>query len=131
MILNKEVAEIFEQELFHQFATASCDGIPNICTIGAKYIREDGKIVVVDNYFNKTLSNLKENTEVSILIRRAKESYQIKGTAVYLSEGKEYEEAYKWIKAINEKYPARGAVIITVHSVYNSASGAGAGDKIQ
>ncbi|MDD4575211.1 MAG: pyridoxamine 5'-phosphate oxidase family protein [Bacteroidales bacterium] len=102
-----------------------------ICTIAAKYIREDGKIVVVDNYFNKTLSNLKENTEVSILIHRAKESYQIKGTAVYLSEGKEYEEAYKWIKAINEKYPARGAVIITVHSVYNSASGAGAGDKIQ
>lgn len=131
MILKKEIAEIFEQEQLHQFATASRDGIPNICTIGAKYIREDGKIVVIDNYFNKTLSNLKENAEVSILIRRVKESYQIKGTAVYVSEGKEYEEAYKWMKAINEKYPARGAVIITVHSVYNSASGVGSGDKIQ
>lgn len=64
MILKKEIAEIFEQEQLHQFATASCDGIPNICTIGAKYIREDGKIVIIDNYFNKTLSNLKENAEV-------------------------------------------------------------------
>ncbi|MDD2411280.1 MAG: pyridoxamine 5'-phosphate oxidase family protein [Bacteroidales bacterium] len=131
MILKKEIAEIFEQEQLHQFATASCDGIPNICTIGAKYIREDGKIVVIDNYFNKTLSNLKENPEVAILVRREKESYQIKGTAVYVSEGKEFEEAYKWMKAVNEKYPAKGAVIITVHSVYNSIAGPTAGDKIQ
>lgn len=131
MIFKKEIAEIFEHEMFHQFATSSKDGIPNICTIGTKYIREDGKIVVVDNYFNKTRSNLKENTEVSILIRRERESYQIKGTATYITAGKEYEEAYQWMKAKSEKYPAKGVVIITVHSIYNSITGSTAGNKIQ
>ncbi|MDD4149986.1 MAG: pyridoxamine 5'-phosphate oxidase family protein [Bacteroidales bacterium] len=131
MLLKNEVVEIFNGEMCHQFATASIDGIPNICNVGAKFIREDGKIVVVDNYMNKTLSNLKENPEVSILIRQGRESYQIKGTAIYLTEGKEYEEAYKWMKAIGDKYPARGAIIITVHSVYNSITGPTAGDKVQ
>lgn len=131
MLLKKEVAEIFKSEKSHQFATSSVDGIPNICNIGAKYIREDGKIVVVDNFMNKTLSNLKENSEVSILIRHERESYQIKGTAIYLTQGEEYEEAYKWMKAIGDKYPARGAIIITVNSVFNSITGPTAGERVQ
>lgn len=131
MILKKEIADIFEKELFHQFATSSKDGIPNICTIGAKYLRDDGKIIVVDNFMNKTLANLLENPEVSILIRREKEYYQIKGTAIYHTSGKEYEEAYKWMKAVAERYPAKGAVVVTVHSVYNSITGPTAGDRVQ
>lgn len=131
MLFKKEVAEIFEKELFHQFATSSKDGIPNICTIGAKYLRDDGKIIVVDNYMNKTLANLLENPEVAILIRREKEYYQIKGTAVYHTSGAEYDEAYKWMKSIAERYPAKGVIVISVDSVYNSNSGSGAGDRVQ
>ncbi|MDD2386403.1 MAG: pyridoxamine 5'-phosphate oxidase family protein [Bacteroidales bacterium] len=131
MLLKKEVLEIFKNEKCHQFATVSIDGTPNICNVGAKYMRDDGKIVVIDNFMNKTLANIKENPEVAILIRREKESYQIKGTANYLTAGKEYDEAYKWMKSIGEKYPARGAIIITVHSVYNSITGPTAGDRVQ
>lgn len=131
MLLKKEVSEIFENELFHQFATVSKDGVPNICNVGAKYIREDGKIIVIDNYMRKTLSNVLENPEVSILVRRGKESYQIKGTAVYVSEGKEYEDAHQWMKSVNDRYPAKGAIVVTVHSVYNSMSGSTAGDRFE
>ncbi len=53
MFLKKEVADIFENEPYHQFATASNDGKPNICNIGAKFIRDDGKIVIVDNFMKK------------------------------------------------------------------------------
>jgi uncharacterized protein len=131
MLLKKEVAEMFDNEAYHQFATSSSDGKPNICNIGAKFLRDDGKIVIVDNFMNKTIANLQENSEIAILIRREKESYQIKGTALYLTAGEEYDEAYKWMKAKGDKYPAKGAIIITIHSVYNSMTGKNAGEKLQ
>ena len=131
MLLKKEVQEIFVNETYHQFATSSKNGKPNICNIGGKFIRDDGKIVLIDNFMKKTISNLKDNSEVAILIRKEKESYQIKGNAIYLTEGKEYDEAYKWMKAKGDKYPAKGAIIITIHSVYNSMTGENAGEKLQ
>lgn len=131
MLLKNEVAEIFENEAYHQFATSSPDGKPNICNIGGKFIRDDGKIVIVDNFMKKTIANLKENPEIAILIRREKESYQIKGTARYLTSGEEYDQAYKWIKAKGDKYPAKGAIIVTIHSVYNSMTGKNAGERLQ
>ena len=131
MQLNKEVADIFTNEPCHQLATVSAQGQPNISNIGAKYLLDDGRIVIVDNYMKKTMANLKENPEVAILVRQGKTSYQIKGTAEYLTSGELYEEARAWMKAKNQERPAKGAVIITVHSVYNSMSGADAGEKVQ
>ncbi len=130
MTLTKEVEEIFVNEKYHQLATSSNEGVPNICNIGGKYIRDDGKIIVVDNFMNKTIKNITFNPQVSILIRREKESYQIKGTSEYLTEGDEYKEAYKWMKSKGDKYPAKGAIIITVTEVFNAMTGANAGKKI-
>ena len=131
MLLPERVREIFINEKYHQFATSSIKGVPNISNIGAKYLRDDGKIVIIDNFMKKTIANIKENPEVAILIRREKESYQIKGAARYLVTGDEYNDGYKWMKSKGDKYPAKGVVIITVHSVYNSMTGKDAGKKIQ
>lgn len=131
MKLKEEIYEIFVTEKCHQFATSTKSGIPNICNIGGKYIRDDGKIIFIDNYMKTTISNIKENPEVSILIRREKESYQIKGTAIYLTQGEEFNEAHKWMKSKGDKYPAKGAILITIHTVYNSMTGDNAGDEIQ
>lgn len=65
MLLKKEVLDIFENETYHQLATSTKDGKPNICNIGGKYLRDDGKIVVIDNYMKKTACNIKENSEIS------------------------------------------------------------------
>ena len=130
-IMDENVKDIFENEPYHQLATSSKSGIPNICNIGAKFIRDDGKIVVVDNYMRKTIENLKENSEVAILVRREKESYQIKGVARYVNSGEEYKEGRDWMKSKGDKYPAKGAVIIEVDSVYNSMTGESAGLKIK
>jgi len=131
MLLNKKISDIFENETYHQLATSTKEGKPNICNIGGKYIREDGKIVIVDNFMKKTIKNIQENPEIAILIRKEKEAYQIKGTASYFIEGEEYEEAFKWMKLKGDKYPAKGAIIVTVHSVYNSMTGENAGEQIQ
>ena len=130
MNLPKEVKEIFVNEKYHQLATTSIEVAPNICNIGGKYIRDDNKVVIVDNHMKKTIDNIKANPKVSILIRREKESYQIKGSCKYITEGKEYEEAYKWMKSKGDKYPAKGAIIVNVEEVYNSMTDSDAGKRI-
>ncbi len=130
MKIPDEVKEIFKNEKYHQLATVSAEGVPNVSNIGGKYLRDDDNIVVVDNYMKKTMANVLSNPNVSILIRREKVSYQIKGKCKYVTEGLEYEEAKKWMKSVAEKYPAKGALIITVKDIFDSNTGPNAGENL-
>lgn len=130
MLLEGKPKQLFIEEGCHQLATASSNGIPNACHIGAKYLREDGKIVVIDNFMKKTKANVLENPNVAILLRCGKESYQLKGVCTYVDEGEEYEAARKWMKSKGDKYPAKGALIIEVTEVYDSTPGDNAGEKM-
>ena len=93
MKMPKKVKDIFNNEPVHQLATSSKNGVPNISNAGAKYLLDDETIIIVDNYMNKTLSNIIENPAVAILLRSGKESYQIKGSCGYFTSGVLYEEA--------------------------------------
>ena len=130
MEIPKNIKEIFESEKYHELATASKDGIPNISFIGAKYLQEDGTIVLIDNYMKKTLENILENPKVAILVRKDKEAYQLKGTCRYLNVGKEYEEAREWMKAKGDKYPTKGVLFVKVEEIFYSTANAMAGQKI-
>jgi len=130
MKIPDEVKEIFKNEKCHQLATTSAEGVPNICNIGAKYLRDDDAIVIVDNYMKKTLANVLSNPNVSVLIRREKVSYQIKGKCRYINKGSEYEQVKKWMKSVAERYPAKGALIITVEDIFDSTTGPNAGESI-
>ena len=129
MKIPRKIRDVFESEKYHQLATSTRSGIPNLCTFGAKYLIDDEIIIIVDNYFRKTLKNILSNPEVSILIRRDKECYQIKGKAEYKTKGKLYEEAKFWMKSRGDHYPAKGIVIIRPEAFYNSISGLGAGKE--
>ena len=130
MKIPDEVKEIFKNEKYLQLATTSAEGVPNVSNIGGKYLRDDDIIVVVDNYMRKTITNVLSNPNVSILIRRERLSYQIKGKCRYVNEGIEYEEARKWMKSVAEKYPAKGALIITIEDIFDSTTGPNAGKSI-
>ena len=130
MELTGEIKELFENEPYHQLSTASLEGAPNVSNIGCKYIRDDGVIVLVDNYMKKTKKNVIANPRVAILVRKDKISYQIKGSCKYATEGPEYDQARKWMKSKGEKYPAKGAIIVSVEAVYDSTTRASAGEKV-
>jgi uncharacterized protein len=130
MQLSNKIKDIFVEQKTIQLATASAEGVPNVCHIGCKYLREDGKLIIIDNYMKKTRSNVLENPHVSVLLRDENGSYQLKGTCAYVDEGEAYEVARKWMKAKGDKYPAKGALIIEVTEVYNSTPGDCAGEKI-
>ncbi len=131
MKMPKKVKDIFNNEPVHQLATSSKNSVPNISNAGAKYLLDDETIIIVDNYMNKTLSNIIENPAIAILLRSGKESYQIKGSCSYFTSGVLYEKAKEWMKSIGGKYPAKGVLQIKVEHIYNSNSGAGAGEKLK
>ncbi len=91
----------------------------------------DETIVIIDNYLNKTLKNILLNPNVSILIRKDKIAYQIKGKCKYVNKGKDYEEARNWMKSKGEKYPAKGTLIMSIDEIFNSTIGPDAGEMIK
>ena len=64
------------------------------------------------------------------MVRKDKVAYQIKGKCRYVDTGAEYEKARKWMKSKGDKYPAKGALIITVKEIFNSTCGPDAGESI-
>jgi len=132
MRIPTDIQEVMNEDRAFVFATASKSAIPNINVIGIKQIEDDETVLLADNYFNKTLANLKVNSEAAILTKNAEKKlwYQLKGTCQYVNEGPEYEKFKEWVKSKRETFPAKGMVIFKVKQIYNTSAGPDAGKPI-
>ena len=115
-------------------ATASKDGRPNVVPIGAFKLLDDETLLISDQFFNKTLANLKVNQKVSVLFWDKGTAYQIYGTARYVNEGAEFTDQAAWVNAAFEQMgmpiKAKGGVYLTVTAVYSSCAGPDAGKQL-
>ena len=132
MRIPTDIQEVMNEDRAFVFATASKSAIPNINVIGIKQIEDDETVLLADNYFDKTLANLKVNSEAAILTKNAEKKlwYQLKGTCQYVNEGPEYEKFKEWVKSKRETFPAKGMVIFKVKQIYNTSAGPDAGKPI-
>ncbi len=130
MKIPKYIIDLIKKVKYHQLATCSRDKVPNVCTFGAYFIKDDETIIIVDNYMKKTYKNVTENNEIAILVKKDSESYQLKGKCAYKNKGREYEKYRKMQKQKDEKYPAKGILIIKIVSIYDSRPGKNAGKKL-
>jgi len=64
------IQKIFKEGGAVAFGAATLDGNPNINMIGIKKIQDDKTIILADNYFNKTLANIRKNNKGTILTKR-------------------------------------------------------------
>lgn len=134
--MSAKVRALFEAQAVVALATASALGVPNVVPIGAKKVLDDETILISDQYFKKTLANLRENPRVSLTFWDAKtaESYQIKGTVTIETSGRIFEETAAWIEEIsrtrNKPLKSKGAIVLKVREIYNSSPGPGAGTRI-
>ena len=132
--MNQRMKEIFEKQQIIVLATASKNGIPNVVPIGSKKIIDDGTILISDQYFDKTLENMKNNPQAAITIWEKFEGYQIKGTVTIETSGQRFEETAKWVeeqgKALNLPLKSKGAVILKITEIYSVSPGLDAGLKI-
>jgi predicted pyridoxine 5'-phosphate oxidase superfamily flavin-nucleotide-binding protein len=101
------------------FTTVDKAGAPNAIYVTCVNLHGDDKIVIADNYFVKTLENIKKGSRGAVLfITNDKKSYQIKGDVEYHTSGVLYDEMKKWNPS---KHPGRAATVINVQEVFCGA----------
>lgn len=80
--LNSEMKNAFSKMRIFPLATASKDGVPNVIPIGFCKLQDDDETVwIADNFFLKTLDNLRENPRVALYVwgPETQGCFQIKG----------------------------------------------------
>jgi predicted pyridoxine 5'-phosphate oxidase superfamily flavin-nucleotide-binding protein len=132
--MTERMMELFTKVPAAILATATADGAPNAVPVGAKKIIDAETILISDQFFNKTLANLKANPKVAVTFWEGREGYQLKGTITIETSGKRYEETAAWIKKKGNKigFPlqSKGAVILKIDEIFGLAPGPGAGKKL-
>jgi len=127
------------QELFNKvrnvvLSTATGDGTPNAVPIGAKKIIDAETILISDQYFNKTLANMKANPRVSVMYWEGREGYQLKGTVTIETSGQRYEDTARWIDELGAKFglplKSKDAIIFKIEEIYDIAPGSDAGKQL-
>ncbi|HVO78160.1 MAG TPA: pyridoxamine 5'-phosphate oxidase family protein, partial [Methanomassiliicoccales archaeon] len=63
--IPSEVKDVLSKQKPIPFATASKSGVPNVCFVGRLKFADDETVLIVDNFFNKTRANLKENPKAA------------------------------------------------------------------
>ena len=132
--MPSEVQELFKEVDNVVFATARTDGQPNGCIVGMKAVIDDETVYLSDQFFRKTLANVRENPKVSVLFWKGHEAYELYGTARYVNEGEEFLEQKAWVDAAFEKagmpMRAKGGCFVHVDEVFSSTPGPTAGEKL-
>jgi len=111
-------------------ATASKDSTPNAVPIGAFKLLDDETILISDQFFSKTLANMKANPKIALTWWGEKGGFQIKGTVTIHTSGKIFEDDVAWVKSMKPNLNPKGAVVMKITEVFNIKPGADAGKKI-
>lgn len=132
--MPSEVREMFEKVGNVVFSTARPDGQPNSCIVGMKAVIDDETIYLSDQFFKKTLANVKENPKVAVVFWEGHDAYELYGTAQYVNEGDEFEAQRAWVdkafESMGMPMRAKGGCFVHVDEVFVSTPGPAAGDKI-
>jgi uncharacterized protein len=116
--LTPEIKESLQAAKIAFIATASKAGIPNVVPIAAFKVRDDGTLLISDQYFNKTLANMKENPEIAFSWWAEKGGFQIKGTVTVHTNDEIFRENIAWMKASWPKFSPKSAVLVKITGVY-------------
>ena len=132
--MTERMQELFIKVRNAVLSTATVDGIPNAVPIGAKKIIDAETILISDQYFNKTLANMRANPRASVMYWEEREGYQLKGTVTVETSGQRYEDTARWIDELSAKFglslKSKGAIIFKIEEIYNLAPGPDAGKRL-
>jgi predicted pyridoxine 5'-phosphate oxidase superfamily flavin-nucleotide-binding protein len=111
-------------------ATSSKKGLPNVVPIGAFKLLDDETLLISDQFFNKTLRNLKENPHVAISWWGEKGGFQFKGPVTIHTSDEIFRQDVAWMKELRPTLTPKSAVIMKITGVYQIKAGADAGKKL-
>jgi predicted pyridoxine 5'-phosphate oxidase superfamily flavin-nucleotide-binding protein len=116
--LPKTVLEAWEnREPAVVFTTVNAEGVPNSIYATCVGLYQDSQIVIANNYFQKTIENIKSGSKASVLfITKEGKSFQAKGTLEYHTDG----EYFTFMKSWNpSKHPGHGATVLMIEEIYS------------
>lgn len=116
--LTEEIKQSLQAAKLAFLATASKSGIPNVVPIAAFKVRDDGTLLISDQYFNKTLSNLKQNPEIALSWWAEKGGFQVKGTVTLHTNDEVFRENCAWMKESWPKFSPKSAVLVKITGAY-------------
>lgn len=100
-------------------ATTDESGCPNIIYATCVGLLNGERLVVADNYFDKTRKNLLRGGRGAILFRdKAGKAYQVKGILEYHREGKVFDFMKSWNPP---QHPGHAAAAIRVEEVFSGS----------
>ena len=101
------------------FTTVNADGVPNAIYATCVSQYDDEHLVVADNYFGKTKSNIEAGSMGSLLfITKEGKAYQVKGTIEYDTSGAYYKDMKCW----NGERPGNAAAVLCVEEVFSGST---------
>ena len=101
------------------FTTVDDQGVPNAIYVTCVNKFKQDRIVVADNFFDKTRKNILTGSKGSILfITNEDKAYQIKGTIEYHKEGDIFEDMKKWNP---KQHPGHAAAVLKVEEIYSGS----------
>jgi len=126
----ENIREAFTAQRVIPMATANGEGVPNVIYVGIWWWEDEETLCVVNNYLNKTLANVKDNGRVCFVCYGKGGSYQIKCSAMEVTEGPLYVKARKLATERDKPFPGRSVVACRVLEIYQGSGGKGAGDRL-
>jgi len=111
-------------------ATSSKNGTPNAVPVGAFKLLDDETMLISDQYFKKTLANIKENPKVAVSYWGEKGGFQIKGTVTVHTNDEIFKKDAAWVKELKPNLVAKSAIVLKITDVYLVKPGPDAGKKI-
>jgi len=134
--LTEQMKEDLKKVKVLPLATCSRSGVPNVIPIGICELVEkddDDYLLLMNNYFLKTMANINENPKVAIFVWSPEVTacFQMKGDVIEIADsGKEYEDFIGRVKAVKPQLPGKHMVVVRITDVFNCKSGETAGQKI-
>ena len=100
-------------------ATVNESGIPNLIYVTCVGLFNADTLVIADNYFSKTRTNILAGSKGALLfITKEGKAYQVKGRIEYHRDGEIFEDMKKWNPP---KLPGHAATALKVEEVYTGA----------
>ncbi len=128
--LTDDVKESLSGTKLVYLATSSQDRVPNVVPIAAFRILDDGTMLISDQFFNKTLQNMKENPKIALSWWGDKGGFQIKGTVTIHTNDEIFGQDVAWMKESFPRFVPKSAVIVKITDVYAVKPGPDPGKKI-
>ncbi len=128
--LTEEVKESIKGVKNIFLATSSKAGVPNVIPMGAFKVIDDERILLSDQFMQKSLSNMKENPRIAIAYWGEKGGFQIKGTVTLHTDDQVFKDDVAWVKGIKATLNPKTAIVMNVTDVYVVKPGPDAGKKI-